>query len=192
MYETIKDFFDSGNLFILFLTLAFFFVVEIIFFIEVATNETAMLIEKQAKLTADFGATTASKQDLVAAQLLLQKQINDNDLVRRAEEEKKKRNDFNYELARKTFFVPVSASVGLALIFFVVALVKRNLHLPDYVAVALVVFSFTTELLLYFIVMKNIDYVDDITMLFRVNSILPEELDPLKNFPGISFPPIKV
>lgn len=164
-FATIKDFFDSGNLFILFLTLSFFFVVEIFFFLEIVAEETSTIIEKQAEITGELVASTASTADLQATKAAIEQDLGVTKLL--AKQAKKERREDIYDRAKETFTLPVVVVAGLSILFFILALVRKNLHWPDFVAVFLVAFSFTTELILYFVVLKNIDYVDDITMLAR-------------------------
>lgn len=176
MGNTFTDFFDSGNLFILFLTLLFFFVVEIFFFLEVVSQETPSIIEKQARITSDLIAPTTSTADLQQTKADLEASL--PALKASADASRKRKKDDLYERARETFFLPVGAVAVLVLVFLVIAIGRKNLHMPDYIAVFLVAFSFVTELILYFMVLSNIDYVDDITMLARLSVLFQGVVPP--------------
>lgn len=174
MGKTIKDFFDSGNLFILFLSLTFFFLVEIFFFLEVVTEETATIIERQAKITTDIIAPGIPTSELQATKQGLD--LNLPFIEYAAASDRYYRRELLYERARETFTLPVSLVGGLTILFLLIAIFRKNLHLPDFIAVFLVAFSFTTELILYFMVLRNIDYVDDISMLNRSLTVFQEAL----------------
>lgn len=168
MGSTLIDFFDSGNLFILFLTLTFFCTVQVFFFIEVVAQETTDIVGRQTRITTDIVSPSVPTENLRETVAELEASL--PDLEAAAKSAKEKNMAKLYKSAKETFLLPIGIMVGLAVFFLLLSLARKNLHFPDAIAVLIVGFSFTTELILYVMVISNLDYVDDITVLFRTSA----------------------
>lgn len=176
-----SSFFDSGNLFILFLTLTFFATVEVVFFMQVVSTEAVETLKRQATTTADILAPSASTDDLKKTRDELQSSL--PSLRESATLDYNVRREKLKDQAIKTFTAPIGVSLALALVYLFLAIYRKKMNWPDYAAVFLVLFSFTTEIILYFMVLRNLDYVDDASMVSRVSQELPINIIPFPPAP---------
>ena len=163
----ISEFFNARNLLLIFVNVLAFITIETLFFWYVSSRYVENLIDHKTGLISDYvSRDREAREDLIQ---YLNTNRNKVELPIIAEKQRQKRETKNIDLA-SSYILPVA--IGLlgiiALLAVRIGLSRKGLRSTDVVLLFLVLFGFTTELYLYFVVVRNMRFISNNSIVYML------------------------
>lgn len=165
---TAKAFFDPLNMIPVFLNILVFMCVQIVFFWFVASRAVLDAFADKAKYIHDLAQRDPVTNASMLAYLTSESAM--VDIPKMAAEQKRQRDEENLRLVFGTLGPPIGFALGMLIFFFLVMLVRgKKFTSVDLLLISLVLFAYSTELVFFFVLVKNYMYLGDVEFL---NSIV--------------------
>lgn len=165
---SIKAFFDPLNMIPVFLNILVFMCMQITFFWFVASRSVIDAFVDKAEYIHDLAQRDPAAN--LAMLAYLTSESSTVDVPKAAAEQKRQRDEENMRLVFSTLGPPIGVTLGILVFFFLLMLVRgKKFTSVDLMLIFLVLFAFSTELVFFFVLVKNYIYLGDVQFL---NSII--------------------
>jgi hypothetical protein len=171
-------FINPSIIFITFLNIAFFMVVQILFFYIIASKQIDVIIESKTDIVNEYIKHSDKSNDFIKDYLESDEYKKDREYAKNIKDKRLELNRKIIWLKLKPILIPVFVITGLMFIILIIFSFKRtNNLLPDYlkdkfslslsdkILVLCVVGAFSTELLFFFGMVNNYEFIGDYEIL---------------------------
>lgn len=158
---SLKSFFDPLNMIPVFLNLVVFMCVQITFFWFVASRTVTDAFIEKARYIHDLMRRDSTLNASLMAYLF--NPVTAEEIPKIAAEQKRRRDEANFQLVITTLGPPIGAALGVLVLLFIIMMFRgQRLTKIDFFLLSLVIFAFSTELVFFFVLVRNYIYLGDL------------------------------
>ncbi len=156
--KIIKEVFDPINTLIILLTILFFMTIEILFFWYIVSKEIEKIIQDKSNIISTFAKENKDFKEYIEKYM----QDNESNLKNSSEYQYKIRSEENYKLFYDKFSIPICVIITCIIINIIYLIhIRRVPTKIELLLFGLIIFSFITEFIFYFVVIKEWKYISD-------------------------------
>lgn len=159
----------------IFTTVLFFYVIQTVFFIYIASKQYDTLLLEKATFLSQLSKYNNNVKEIV----INMKNNADNNLKEKALESKKKRNILNNELIFNYCIKPilfVSTILLCIILYTLLSKTKRKWSYIETISIILVLGSYITELYFFFFIVKKYEIISDDEILYKLFKHLSDDV----------------